>query len=65
MDLPDHWEGKTIRSLDIRAKYALNVIAVRRGQDVNVSPGADYVLMTHDKLMVLGRDDDIAKICDK
>ena len=65
VDLPEGWQGKTIRSLDIRAKYSLNVIAVRRGQEVNVSPGADYVFMPHDKLMVLGRDDDIAKICDK
>ena len=65
VDLPAAWQGKTIRDLDIRAKYALNVIAVRRGQEVNVSPGADYVLFPNDKMMVLGRDEDIAKICDK
>lgn len=65
VDMPLDWAQKTIRQLDIRAKYNLNVIGVRRGQDVNVSPGADYILNASDKLIVLGRDDDIAEICDK
>lgn len=65
VSLPHGWQGKSIRELDIRAKYSVNVIAVCRGQDVNVSPGADCVLVSHDKLMVLGRSEDIAKICEK
>ena len=63
VDLPTGWQGKSIRELDIRAKYSLNVIGVRRGTDVSVSPSADYILAANDKLMVLGRDVDIERIC--
>lgn len=64
-DLPSAWNGRTIRDLDIRAKHGVNVIAVRRGQDINVAPGAECVLMRGDKLIVLGRDSDISAICGK
>ncbi len=65
VDLPAGWAQKTIRELDIRAKFGVNVIAVRRGQDINVAPGAAWVLAAGDKLIVLGRDSDISALCGK
>ena len=64
VDLPKGWAGKTIRGLDVRARYQVNVIAVHRGQDINVAPGADYILTHGDKLYVLGAGDNIAKLCE-
>ena len=63
VDLPRGWAGHTIRDLDIRAKYKVNVIAVRRGSDFHVSPGADWIMIEGDKLVVLGADSDIAALC--
>lgn len=63
VDLPRDWAGHTIRDLDIRAKYKINVIAVRRGSDFHVSPGADWIMIEGDKLVVLGADSDIAALC--
>lgn len=65
IDLPNGWAGKTIRDLDVRAKHKVNVIAVRRGQDINVAPGADCILVAGDKLMVIGRDASISALCGK
>ena len=65
IDLPNGWAGKTIRDLDVRAKYEVNVIAVRRGQDINVAPGAQCILFAGDKLMVIGRDANISALCGK
>ncbi len=65
IDLPNGWSGNTIRDLDVRAKYHVNVIAVRRGQDINVAPGGDYILANGDKLMVLGQSADISALCEK
>ena len=62
--LPNGWAGHTIRGLDVRAKYQVNVIAVHRGKDINVAPGADYILTHGDKLYVLGARDNIAKLCE-
>ena len=63
VDLPRGWAGHTIRDLDIRAKYKVNVIAVRRGSDFHVSHGADWIMIEGDKLVVLGADSDIAALC--
>lgn len=65
IDLPNGWAGKTIRDVDVRAKYEVNVIAVRRGQDINVAPGAQCILFPGDKLMVIGRDVNISALYGK
>ena len=63
VDLPNGWAKHTIRDLDIRPKYHVNVIAIRRGSEVSVAPGADWIMAPGDKLIVLGRDSDIASLC--
>ena len=65
VDLPNGWAKHTIRDLDIRPKYHVNVIAIRRGSEVSVAPGADWIMAPGDKLIVLGRDSDIASLCQK
>jgi len=65
IDLPGGWAGKTIKALDVRAKFKVNVIAVRRGQDLIVSPGADCVLNREDSLIVLGEDRHISVLGNK
>ena len=64
VDLPRGWAGKTIRDLDVRAKYKVNVMAVRRGSGINVAPGADFVLFPEDQLVVLGELDNITALGD-
>ncbi len=65
VDLPNGWAKRTIRDLDIRAKYKVNVIAIRRGSEISVAPGADWIMAERDKLIVLGRDSDISALCGK
>ncbi len=65
VDLPEGWAKRTIREMDVRAKYKVNIIAVRRGSEMHVAPGADWVLSGEDKLIVLGRDSDISALCGK
>lgn len=65
IDLPAGWAGRTILDLNIRAKYGINVIAVRRGQEMCVAPGAEYVMRAEDKPIVLGKEAAISAICGK
>lgn len=53
--------GKTLKSLDIRAHYGCNVVAIKRGRDINVSPSADDALQENDILIVMGADKDISR----
>ena len=51
---PKSWMGKTLKELNVRAKLGVNIIAVRQGEQINVSPTADYCVGAADVLVVLG-----------
>ena len=51
---PKSWVGKSLKELNIRAKLGLNIIAVKQGEKINVSPGADYAICSDDVIVVLG-----------
>ena len=49
----------TIIDLDIRAKYGVNIVGLKRGEKIIVSPPANEVILEHDVLLVIGADVDI------
>lgn len=51
--------GKTLIDLDIRANYGCNVVGIKRGNNINVSPSAHEMLEKSDVLIVIGADQDI------
>lgn len=58
--LPVSWEGKSIIELNIRAKFKLNILAVRSvGEDLTISPGGNYIFKKTDNLLVLGTNEHI------
>ena len=54
MPAPGGWQGKSLKELNVRAKLGVNIIAVKDGGKINVSPAADYRIMNGDILVVLG-----------
>lgn len=59
---PAHWAGKTLRELNVRAKYGVNIIALKSGSKVNVSPAAEAVLQADAVLVVVGTNEQLAKL---
>lgn len=58
--IPDEIAGRTLKELDIRAKYRVNVIAIRHHEDqVKISPEPDYVLRKNDILVVIGKNTEL------
>jgi len=55
--VPKRWINKTLIELNVRAKLGVNIIAIKRENKINVSPGADYKLLEGDILVVLGDAD--------
>jgi trk system potassium uptake protein len=53
--------GKTIIELDVRARYGLNIVAIRRNHDMIVSPQASEVILEGDILVVIGSNQDITR----
>lgn len=58
-NIPDRWVGRTITELGIRAKYRVNILAVRKGDELNISPGADYIFKEGDVVSIMGKNKDL------
>ena len=60
--VPESWRGKTIRELNIRAKFGVNIIAVKKNGGINVAPGGDCLLDEQSVLVVLGKNEQLTKL---
>ena len=56
----DKWVGKTLRELNLRAKYGTNIIAIRDGSAINVSPDADIPLKKENVLVAVGKNEQLS-----
>jgi trk system potassium uptake protein TrkA len=57
--------GNTLIELDIRAKYGINIVAIKRDRDIIVSPQASETIQEGDVLIVIGADADINRFENK
>jgi trk system potassium uptake protein TrkA len=58
---PSLW-GHTLSEASLRQRYGLNVMAIRRGDDLIVSPSASFRVEQNDLLVVLGRIEDAERL---
>ncbi len=56
------WVNHSIIELNIRNKYKLNILAIKKDEELIAMPGADYVFDDDDHAIVLGRQRDVEKI---
>ena len=59
---PKSWIGKSLRALNIRGKYHVNVLALKdaASEKVNITPGAEDVIREGDTVMIIGHNEDLA-----
>jgi len=54
--------GQNLKELDVRAKFGCNVMAIKRGTKMNISPTADDRLEEGDILIIVGQKNDLTKL---
>jgi trk system potassium uptake protein TrkA len=59
--IPDCMSNKSLRELDLRAKYNLSVIAIRHNNTIKISPSPDERIERDDVLVVIGENADLAR----
>ena len=52
--VPPDWIGRTVGQIDIRKKYAINIMAVKEGGKMNLSVTPETVLTAQKTMLVLG-----------
>ena len=53
LDIPDDWHGKTVLQLDVRRKYDINILAVRRNGELNMRILPETVMVKGVPVLVL------------
>ena len=61
---PESWHGKCLRELNVRGRYHVNVLSLKREADgaVLMSPGAEDVIHAHDTVMIMGKNEDLSRL---
>ncbi|CAH0315282.1 Ktr system potassium uptake protein A [Peribacillus sp. Bi96] len=58
--IPASMTEKSLRELDLRAKYNISVIAIVSNGEIIISPSPDYVIHEGDMLLMIGNKEDLA-----
>ncbi len=61
---PKAFVGKSIRGLDVRQKYGIQIIAVRElvPEEMHILISPDFVIKDSDLLIVIGKREDIESL---
>ena len=60
--IPEKWIGKTLKELDVRKTYGVNVIGSREGERVEITPDPDIPLKAGTILMLVGANEALENI---
>ncbi len=59
--VPDSWAGRSIGQIDIRKKFNINIMGIKRDGKLHLSISPDMVLEAGETMLVLGQNKDLQK----
>lgn len=59
IDTPKCWHNRTLKELNLRSKFGINIMALKSENDVNVSPQAEDLIIPGDILVAIGSTEDL------
>lgn len=62
LDVPMEWDGYSLKDLNIRAKHNINVIGIKKKDELDINPGPDEKLSKDDILVVIGDNDSLNRL---
>ena len=62
LDVKPEWLGKNLIELNLRKKYSINVVALRKGESVSVDIDPRAPLQAEDKLIVIANTEKLSKL---
>ena len=61
IEVPTAWIGRTVGEINIRQKYKINIMALKRNQKMELTITPDTRFTEEDAILVLGNNRDIQK----
>ena len=63
MEVPGSWVGKSLRDLDVRKNFKVNVAAIKEGERIDVNPDPEEPMRAGQILLTVGDNDNLRRIC--
>ncbi len=60
--MPASFIGQSLREIDLRVSFGITVLAIKRGDEVIVSPPADHRFAAGELLVAIGTNAQIARL---
>ena len=62
IDVKDEWCGKNLIELNLRKKYGFNIVAIKKGEAVNVNINPEQVIDAESSLIVIANTSKLSKL---
>lgn len=62
MNIPASWIGKNLIELDLRGQYSVNVVAIKDGEETDVTPSPTARMKEGQSIILSGRNEDLQKL---
>lgn len=62
VDVKSEWVEKTLRELNLRAKYGINIVALKQNDEITINVDPDRKLEPNDKLIVIADKSKIGRM---
>jgi len=59
---PHEWHNKTLEQLNMRAKYGINVVAIKRQDNIDIAPNSEYKIIKGDIVVAIGKYKNLNKL---
>lgn len=60
--VPAEWVGKKLSNLRIREKYNINLIGIKKGENINVNLRPEEVFVSDCTIIAIGKNEDLNKV---
>ena len=62
IDVKNEWRGKNLIDLNLRKKYGFNIVAIKKGEEVNVNINPEQVLDAESSLIVIANTSRLGRL---
>ncbi len=62
ISIPESWMGKSILELNVRSQFGINIIGIKRGENLLVDFDPGFILNGNDELIVIGNNKNLTRI---
>ena len=57
--MPKRWIGKTVVDLEVRTRFRVSVMGVKKDEELDLMPGSTHILQADERILLLGRNEDL------